>query len=107
MSDSISKLKDAQESSYFDKKNKEALARLKDKLQEEKPRLSPITGEEMEQVVIGSVVVDRCKTSGGIWLDAGELEEITKELGKDSEGEKAEGGSWLLEKFFKGVSGSE
>ncbi len=24
----------------------------------------------------GSVVIDRCKTCGGIWLDKGELEEV-------------------------------
>jgi Zn-finger nucleic acid-binding protein len=30
----------------------------------------------MEQIVAFGAVVDRCTTSGGVWLDSGELEQI-------------------------------
>ena len=47
-------------------------------------RLSPITGKEMEQEVISGVVIDKCTESGGIWLDAGELEQLIEASEKDS-----------------------
>ena len=72
MSSSWDKLRTAKEEEYFSKKNTEALERMKGTT----PRKSPITGEEMVQEVIHGVVIDRCKTSGGVWLDAGELELI-------------------------------
>lgn len=77
MSDSWKDMKDAKEGIYFEKKNNEALERLKKKQQNiSKPRLSPVTGKELVQEVILGVVVDRCQESGGVWLDAGELEQI-------------------------------
>lgn len=91
-------MRKAKEDSFFEKKNAEALARLKNK-QTEKPRLSPVTGEPMVQEVIHGVVVDRCSTSKGVWLDAGELEQLVEALGKGGE----EGRSWLAS-FIKGIS---
>ena len=67
-------MRQAKEGSYFEKKNQEALERLARKQNAKRP--SPITGEPMEQVNMYGVVIDRCTKSGGIWLDAGELEEI-------------------------------
>ena len=84
MSNSWDDMRKAKEESYFDKKNKEAIQRLAKKKEAEKPRLSPITGKEMEQVVIGAVVVDKCSESGGIWLDAGELEQLIEASEQDS-----------------------
>jgi Zn-finger nucleic acid-binding protein len=46
---------------------------------EEKPRRCPICDKRMEKVLCGSgkgVLIDRCKTGDGIWLDRGELREI-------------------------------
>jgi hypothetical protein len=83
MNDAWDELKKAKEEEYFMKQNQEALKRLKArKDSEEKPRLSPITGEPMEQLTMMGVVVDRCPTSHGIWLDAGELEQII-DFGKE------------------------
>lgn len=82
--------KSEEEDKYFHNKNKAALERLATRKREaakEKPRLSPITGEPMVQEVMGAIVIDRCPTSGGIWLDAGELEQLieaAKESEKDS-----------------------
>jgi hypothetical protein len=95
-------LKKAKEESYFDKKNKEALERLAQKNKgAEKPKLSPITGEPMVQQVIHGVVIDRCPTSGGIWLDAGELEQLMEAAQKEK---KSEG--WLSN-FLKALKDSK
>lgn len=75
MSNSWDEMRKAKEDSYFDKKNRESLEKLSRK-DDTAPRPSPITGEPMEQLEIDGVIVDRCKTTGGIWLDAGELEQI-------------------------------
>lgn len=67
----------ASEDAFFEKANQEALQRLKKREESsDKPRLSPITGKPMEQLTLMGVVIDRCKDSGGVWLDAGELEQI-------------------------------
>ncbi|RMG45488.1 MAG: hypothetical protein D6719_00215 [Candidatus Dadabacteria bacterium] len=79
MTDSLEKRRKAKEEEYFEKKNKELAENLAKK---ERVRLSPITGEPMEKLEIMGVTVDRCPTSGGIWLDAGELEQILKEAKK-------------------------
>lgn len=78
MTDSFDNRRKAAEESYFQKQEQEALSRLRTKKEENKPRLSPITGKAMEQFTIQGIVVDRCVDSGGIFLDAGELEEIVK-----------------------------
>ena len=76
MSNSWDEMGKAKEGSYFDKKNREALERLAKKQEAEKPRISPVSGKPMEQVVLNGVVIDRCAESGGVWLDAGELEQL-------------------------------
>lgn len=38
--------------------------------------ISPIDGSPMEQIHRFGIEIDRCKTSGGIWLDKGELEKL-------------------------------
>ena len=91
-----------QEESYFDKKNREALERLAKVKEATKPRLSPISGEPMEQVTLHGVVVDRCAKSGGIWLDAGELEQLIE----IAETAHSAGNSGLLQTFFKSLTGS-
>lgn len=75
MTDSWNERRQAQEDSYFDRTNKDSLARLARK-QQQVARISPITGQPMETIVAFGATIDRCTTSGGIWLDAGELEEI-------------------------------
>jgi Zn-finger nucleic acid-binding protein len=75
MTDSWDERRQAQEESFFEKANKESLARLARK-QQQAVRVSPVTGKPMEQIVAFGAIVDRCTTSGGIWLDAGELDEV-------------------------------
>jgi hypothetical protein len=78
MTDAFDERRKAQEESYFDKENKRKLEDLAKRTE----RLSPITGKPMVQEEIMGVTIDRCVDSGGIWLDAGELEEL---LGKSKE----------------------
>jgi hypothetical protein len=54
----------------------------------EQTRPCPLDKTTMEKEVVGgSIVIDRCPTCKGIWLDAGELEQIRRsaELGAASE----------------------
>lgn len=98
MANSWDDMRKAKEESYFDKKNREALERLAKK-QAEKKLLSPISGEPMKQEVLHGVVIDRCPTSGGVWLDAGELEQLMEAASKH---EDAPSGILGL---FKGLAG--
>ena len=95
MTDNFEARRKAAEESYFQKQEQEALLRLKAKQEQAKAqaRLSPITGKPMEHVSIQGIVVDRCVDSGGIFLDAGELEEIIKAA-------KAEHSSSWLDSFI-------
>jgi hypothetical protein len=100
MSDGWNARRKGLEDDYFHKQNQEALNRISSRPE---ARLSPITGEPMEQITIMGVVVDKCKTSGGIWLDAGELEQII-EAGK---GKGTEDGSGMLASFLRTISGKD
>lgn len=77
MTDSWDERRKAQEESYFEQANKEALARLA-RRKDQPARLSPATGAPMQQIALLGVVVDLCTNSGGVWLDAGELEQLTQ-----------------------------
>lgn len=38
--------------------------------------VSPIDGSPMQQIIRNGIEIDRCPTSGGVWLDKGELEKL-------------------------------
>ena len=97
MTDSWDARRKAQEEQYFKKQNEEALNRLKGRETSKRP--SPITGEPMDQITLMGVVVDRCPTSGGIWLDAGELEQILNGAKQHKE--------TFIESFFSGLFGKQ
>lgn len=86
------------EEAYFHHKEREALSRTKAK-KKAALRPSPVTGKPMEHLQINGVTVDRCRDTGGIWLDAGELEQIIEAAKKL---EKTTGQRWL-KKFFNGL----
>jgi Zn-finger nucleic acid-binding protein len=75
MSDAWDERRRGQEDGYFDALNKQALARLASK-KGQPARVSPVTGKPMEVVTVMGVVLDRCVDSGGLWLDAGELDQM-------------------------------
>jgi uncharacterized protein len=67
------------EQDYFKQKDLELLAELREKSAASRAagpevRKSPITGEPMVQKSFHGITIDVCPTSGGVWLDAGELE---------------------------------
>lgn len=98
MTDSLKKRGQALEEDFFQAREKEALERLSQRAGE-KERLSPITGKPMLQKTLYGVVVDQCADTKGIWLDAGELEQILKVAGDQHAGG--------LAKFFSAVLGRE
>ena len=98
-SNSWDDMRRAKEESYFDKKNRESIERLRQKQEEDKPRPSPITGKPMVQENLGGVIIDRCPDSGGIWLDAGELEQLIEAAQHEGEGQNA------VLNFFKNLTG--
>jgi hypothetical protein len=67
-------LRSAHEEEYFQRKNEEALQRIRS--EQARTRLSPVAGVPMVQETLMGVVIDRCPKSGGVWLDAGELEQL-------------------------------
>jgi hypothetical protein len=85
--------KKAQEDEYFVKKEREQLAKLKAKRETEaKPAAQKATfmrcpkcGEALKARSFQKIEIDQCTRCGGIWLDAGELEQVAD---KDE-------GSWL------------
>lgn len=87
MNDSWDERRKAQEEAFFKKQNEAAIERLSSRTVAGKPRLSPITGKPMVQMTLKGVVVDRCQDSGGIWLDAGELEQIVATAKRDEAGD--------------------
>jgi hypothetical protein len=72
------------EEEYFRRKDKESLQRLREAIKEEASQHSaePVTMEcprctgKLHAETYDEVGIDRCDTCGGIWLDAGELEQI-------------------------------
>jgi len=85
--------KKAKEDEYFVNRERELLAKLKAK-QESEAKLSskracymkcPKCGEALKERSFQKKAIDQCTGCGGIWLDAGELEQVAE---KDD-------GSWL------------
>jgi len=99
MNDSWEDMRKAKEDLYFQKRNIDALKKIRAE-RGNQVRKSPITGEPMEEVVFKEVVIDRCKTTGGIWLDPGELEKIIQNI----ENEKKETGQHMLKDLFSFLS---
>lgn len=98
MNDELKKRGQVLEDDYFHRREQEALERMATK-KGEAPRISPVSGKPMIQKVLHGVVVDQCQESGGIWLDAGELEQIL-------EGFKGQEES-ITHKFFSAVLGKK
>jgi hypothetical protein len=80
----------------FEEKKKREEARIKKLQEEEKQKLKelhfmrcPKCGMELIEISYKQLKIDKCSSCDGIWLDAGEFEQVT-ELEKSS-----------LDKFFK------
>ena len=85
--------KKAQEDEYFVKKEQEQLAKLKAKQEAETKEAAkkvahmrcPKCGEPLKARSFQKIEIDQCTGCNGIWLDAGEMEQVA---------DKDEGG-WL------------
>jgi hypothetical protein len=104
MSNSWDDMRRAKEDMFFEKQNKEALEKIKAS-RTNAPLKSPVSGEPMEQLAYQGVIIDRCTKSGGIWLDAGELEKIIASSVKEKE--SAESGTDWLSNFLGALSGKK
>ena len=94
MSDTLKDRATALENEYFEKQNTEALQRMAMRQGDASARLSPVSGKPMVLKNFMGVVIDQCEQSGGVWLDAGELEQILK---------TTEHAPSSLQKFLKGL----
>ena len=76
----------ALEEEYFRRKEREAIEKLREKMsaeEQEKAKAAsalrcPKCDGTLEGVIFDAVEIDVCKTCGGAWLDAGELERLSK-----------------------------
>jgi uncharacterized protein len=93
MADKWDERKKAQEDEYFVKKERELLAKLKAKQEAESKASAknavhmtcPKCGEPLKARSFQKIEIDQCTGCNGIWLDAGEMEQVA---GKESD-------SWL------------
>jgi uncharacterized protein len=93
MADKWDERKKAQEDEYFVKKERELLAKLKAKQEAESQAAiknaahmtCPKCGEPLKARSFQKIEIDQCTGCNGIWLDAGEMEQVA---GKESD-------SWL------------
>ncbi|HXG51723.1 MAG TPA: zf-TFIIB domain-containing protein [candidate division Zixibacteria bacterium] len=97
MADKWDERKKAKEDEYFIKKERELLEKLKQKQAQTKAEADPPgrmrcpkCGERLKERSFQKILIDQCSGCGGIWLDAGELEQVA---GREEE-------SWLG-KFWK------
>jgi hypothetical protein len=85
--------KKAQEDEYFVRKEREQLAKLRAQNQAEAKTAAqqasymrcPKCGEPLKERSFQKIAIDQCTGCHGIWLDAGELEQVAEK----------EGGGWL------------
>lgn len=48
-------------------------------------RSCPVDGNSMNKRIIKNVIIDQCPKCAGVWLDAGELELLKKEMEDDDD----------------------
>jgi Zn-finger nucleic acid-binding protein len=93
MSDAFDERRRSFEEEYFHRKNQEAIEKLREKMKiaaEAKAAGTssmqcPRCDGNLKEAKFEEVSIDTCDKCGGVWLDSGELEQITKR----------EGGGWL------------
>ena len=75
----------ALEEEYIRRHERETLDKLRERLAaeaeaagKEPARQCPLGHGALVELRHDEVVIDRCDTCGGVWLDAGELEQLTK-----------------------------
>ena len=86
MSEIFDERRRALEDEYIRRHERETLDKLRERLAaeaaaagKEPARQCPLGHGALAEVRHDEVVIDRCDTCGGVWLDAGELEQIVRE----------------------------
>lgn len=95
----------AREDIYFAQKDRELIAQLREKAQQELEQAvlelcdmrCPKCGRKLGEILYQKVRIDRCTGCGGVWLDPGELETLAPE----------EHTSWLGELLYRRTSRGE
>lgn len=93
------------EEDYFRRKEQEAIERMRTRRAEieqregepSEPMPCPKCDGMLVETVLTGVVIDRCDKCSGVWLDAGELEVLTKQ---------EEESGWAR-RFWQGLSGQK
>lgn len=86
MSDIFDDRRKGLEEEYFHRKNKEAMEKLREKLEVAEAAKAagqstmqcPRCDGKLQESKFEEVVIDTCEKCGGVWLDSGELEQLTK-----------------------------
>jgi ribosomal protein L37AE/L43A len=74
------------EEEYFHRKNQEAIERLRAKMKvAEEAKVAGLSSMEcprcdgsLKETKVEEVTIDTCEKCGGVWLDSGELEQLTQ-----------------------------
>ena len=98
MSNPMDERRKGLEEEYFHRKNKEAIEKLRAKMKiAEQAKAAgtssmqcPRCDGNLKESKFEEVLIDTCDKCGGVWLDSGELEQLTK---KDTSG-------WLSRYWF-------
>ena len=77
------------EEEYFHRKNKEAIEKLREKMKVSEEAKAAGTSSmrcprcdgNLQEGKVDEVSIDTCEKCGGVWLDSGELEQLTKHEG--------------------------
>lgn len=86
MSDAFDKRRRGLEEEYFHRKNKEAIEKLREKMKvSEEAKAAgkssmqcPRCDGTLKESKVEEVSIDTCEKCGGVWLDSGELEQLTR-----------------------------
>jgi hypothetical protein len=86
MSDAFDNRRKGLEEEYFHRKNKEAIEKLREKMKVSEEAKAAGTSSmrcprcdgTLNESKVEDVSVDVCDKCGGVWLDSGELEQLTK-----------------------------
>ena len=77
------------EEEYFHRKNQEAIEKLREKMKVAEEAKAAGTSSmqcprcdgSLKELKVEEVTIDTCDKCGGVWLDSGELEQMTKKSG--------------------------
>jgi hypothetical protein len=82
--DTMKLLERAKEDIYFAERDRDLIEKLKAQLQKVETRGSvlhcPKCAGNLETYTFHGVILDRCDTCDGMWLDNGELEEVIRKI---------------------------